>query len=224
MVEAGVKFSEVKKALDFDLSGMVGCLLSHEHSDHSKYAKDVMNAGINVYTSTGTMRGMKMDYGKTHRLHALFHKTLMMVGNFLIFPFDVKHDAKQPFGFLIKHPEMGTTLFLTDSFYVEYKFEGLNNILIEANYAEDILDANIEAGKLPDVVRNRVIQSHMELETVKELLKANDLKAVNNIVLLHLSSGNSHAERFKNEIAELTGKTVTVADSHMVINLNKTPF
>lgn len=31
IIEAGIKFKEVKKALDFDLSNVVGCCISHEH-------------------------------------------------------------------------------------------------------------------------------------------------------------------------------------------------
>lgn len=42
-------------------------------------------------------------------------------------------------------------------------------------------------------------------------LKANDLSKVREIWLLHLSDGNSDAERFKREVMELTGKPVYIA-------------
>ncbi|WP_281253736.1 hypothetical protein [Sporomusa silvacetica] len=42
-------------------------------------------------------------------------------------------------------------------------------------------------------------------------MKANDLSMVREIYLIHLSSGNSDAYRFKREIAELTGKMIFVA-------------
>jgi len=64
----------------------------------------------------------------------------------------------------------------------------------------------------------------MELSTLKTMLLANDLSKVNNIVLLHLSDGNSHAVNFQNEIHSLTGKTVTIADKGMALEFNKEPF
>jgi uncharacterized surface protein with fasciclin (FAS1) repeats len=64
----------------------------------------------------------------------------------------------------------------------------------------------------------------MSIETCKGLLEANDLTAVNNIVLIHLSDGNSNAADFKKQVQDLTGKTVHIAGKDMVIDLNKTPF
>lgn len=46
---------------------------------------------------------------------------------------------------------------------------------------------------------------------MKDFLKANDLRHVQEIWLLHLSDGNSDADRFKREIQELTGKPVYIA-------------
>jgi hypothetical protein len=65
----------------------------------------------------------------------------------------------------------------------------------------------------------------MEIGTVVDFLKANDLREVNNIVLLHMSSGNSNASEFKKKIQKVApGKTVTVADKNITINLSKTQF
>jgi hypothetical protein len=47
---------------------------------------------------------------------------------------------------------------------------------------------------------------------------------VNNIVLIHLSDSNSDARRFKNEISELTGKNVSIAESGITIDIGITPY
>jgi hypothetical protein len=39
-----------------------------------------------------------------------------------------------------------------------------------------------------------------------------------------LSDGNSDEARFKKEVEDLTGKTVTVADRGVSIDFNKNPF
>ena len=64
----------------------------------------------------------------------------------------------------------------------------------------------------------------MSLDTCKALLRANDLTAVNNIILIHLSDGNSNAELFKKEVAAETGKKVTIASKGIEIDFGKTPF
>ena len=96
--------------------------------------------------------------------------------------------------------------------------------MIECNYRLDILDANIESGKLNPALRNRTIKSHMSFDTCKETLLANDLSKVNNIVLIHLSSGNSDAAAFRDGIQKATHKTVYVAEPGLQVLFNKTPF
>ena len=145
-------------------------------------------------------------------------------GGFKILAFDVRHDAAQPVGFLIQHNETGKILFITDSFYSPGRFSGLNNILIEANYSQQIIDEKVEAGVSPEFLRNRVFKSHMSIETCKGVLAANDLSAVTNIVLIHLSDNNSNADQFKKEVTAQTGKQVHIADAGMIIDFNKQPF
>jgi phosphoribosyl 1,2-cyclic phosphodiesterase len=222
IIECGVKFKDIMQALDFNLGKVAGVLISHEHGDHCKSVKDVMAAGLNVYASDGTIAAMKV--ANHHRAFRLFKQTPKQIGEFKILPFDVKHDAAEPFGFLIHHKECGNLLFVTDTYYVGHTFKGLNNILVEANYDQKIVDARLKDGNIHGKVRDRVLESHMSIETCKGLLEANDLTAVNNIVLIHLSDGNSNAADFKKQVQDLTGKTVHIAGKDMVIDLNKTPF
>lgn len=220
VLEAGVKFSAVKKALNFNISKIVGCIVTHEHGDHSKYAKEYVDSGIDMFLSEGTKNALKF---KHHRLHSLKPIHDVLIGDFNVKPFDVKHDCAEPFGFLIQHDKMGLAVFATDTYYLPYKFPGLNHILVEVNYDEQILEANLDKG-LPKVVKDRVLESHMSLDTFKDFIRANDIKEVNNIVLLHLSDGNSNAMRFEKEIKELSGKQTYVADKGQIINLSKNPF
>ena len=50
VIECGVRMSNVKRLLGFDIS-VINCVLStHAHRDHSKYVKEYLNAG---YLSSG---------------------------------------------------------------------------------------------------------------------------------------------------------------------------
>ena len=223
VVEAGVPFNEVKKAVDFDISRIVGCLVSHEHGDHAKSVWQFVEARVSVYGSQGTIETFG-TLEKRQKLYVLPENGYTKFGNFTVLPFSVKHDAVDPLGFLIHHPETGNVLYATDTYYLEYTFKGLNNVLIECNYRMNILEANVAAGYVPKAQRDRTLQSHLSYHTCRETLLANDLRAVNNIVLIHLSDGNSNAREFRNGIAEATGKTVWVADKGMILSLNKCPF
>lgn len=224
VIECGVSLKEVKIAVDFNIGKIVGALVTHEHGDHAGHVEEFLCARINVWMSEGTDKALRPKISGRYLPLLLEQFKVKELGNFKIMAFDVKHDAADPVGFLIKHPEMGTVLFVTDSYFVPYTFGGLTNILIEANYRIDLLEKNIAAGKIPGKLRDRTLQSHMSLDTCREALQANDLRAVNNIVLIHLSDGNSNAEEFKADIHQATGKTVHVADSGMKIKFNKTPF
>lgn len=227
VLECGVSLSAIKKALDFDIARIAGCLITHEHGDHAARIKDMLQACIPCYSAQGTIDVLNANL-QLQKLMQFFHAIKAgkqhKIGNFNVIPFATKHDAAEPFGYLIHHPEMGVVLFATDTYYLPNKFSNLNNILIECNYRIDILDANIQSGSLAANLRNRTVQSHMSYHTCIETLLANDLSAVNNIVLIHLSDKNSNANEFKHGVAAATGKTVHVATKGLQIKFNKTPF
>jgi len=226
LIECGVRFDLIKKALGFNLNKVVGCIITHEHGDHCCGVKDMTHAGINVYATAGTCDHLVKKWGANpHRVHPRHTELPYNLGSFQIISFKTIHDTAQPCGYLIKHQECGVVLFLTDTVYSPFVFKGLNNIIVEANYCDEILEEKRQAGYTIEMLRDRVIESHMSLKNCKDLLAANDLSQVNNIVLIHLSDSHSHETRFKKEVEALTGKVVHVADKGMVIeNFEKTPF
>lgn len=222
LIECGVNINDIKKALDFDLSKVVGCIVTHDHQDHCKSIIDVMKLGIKVYTGAKTY--VALDAFNHHKANVIASKQNFQIGNFNIMAFDVMHDAAEPLGFLISHPDCGKVLFLTDTYYCKYTFPGLNNIIIEANYSKEVIDRKFGVDSGKEFLRNRILKSHFSLANCKDVLSANDLTKVNNIVLIHLSDSNSDEKQFQKEVAELTGKNVTVASNGMKINFGKTPF
>lgn len=213
ILECGLPYKTILKGLNFNLSNVVGCLVTHEHKDHSKAMFDLGHNGIDIYASTGTYNALGDGLG--HRTNFIKSEVAFKVGSFIVLPFAVEHDAAEPLGFLIQHKELGKLLFITDSYYCKYSFNGLNHILIECNYSNKI----IEQRELPRNLKSRIIKSHFELENVKDFLRATDLAEVKNIMLIHLSDGNSNAAEFKEEIEKLTGKPVYVADKGLELEL-----
>ncbi|MBE3586543.1 MAG: MBL fold metallo-hydrolase [Thermoanaerobacter sp.] len=208
LLECGIPYRDIRRGLNFRTAGLVACLVSHEHKDHCKAVADVMKAGIDVFASAGTIGALGLA---GHRVKAVRAREQFTVGSWTILPFDTVHDAAEPLGFLLASSTGGKLLYATDTAYLRYRFRGLTHIMVEANYSMDILRANVETGTVPVELKNRIIKSHFGLENVKDFFRANDLSRVQEIWLLHLSDGNSDAERFKREIMELTGKLVRIA-------------
>ncbi|WP_256846874.1 MBL fold metallo-hydrolase [Paenibacillus sp. Pae108] len=209
LLDAGLRFSDIRRGLDFRVSELAGCLITHEHGDHIKATRDIMRAGINVYASSGTLEAAGLV---GHRAIAVKSKEQFTIGTWTILPFDVQHDVAEPLGFLLANSAGEKLLFATDTYYIKYRFQGLTHLMIECNYSSKILDENISAGRVSVAMKKRLIRSHFSLENVKDFLRANDLRQIQEIWLLHLSDGNSDAELFKQEIQELTGKLVYIAD------------
>lgn len=222
LLEAGVKFDRVKQVLGFDISRVAGCLITHEHGDHAAYVGEVLKATISVFASEGTFDKCLKE--PSRHVHICRSEIEFKVGGFRVIPFLTAHDAEEPLGFFINHPESGNILFATDTAYLPCKFGGLNNVMLECNYHSDYLDESISRGRIPASVKSRIISSHMSYEKCLQTLRENDLSGVNNIVLLHLSEGNSNAELFKEGVKAATGKTVHIAQTGLEIEFNKTPF
>jgi phosphoribosyl 1,2-cyclic phosphodiesterase len=201
------------------LSGIAGCICGHEHQDHAKYIKEYLKAGIKCYINEGTNKALFEDK-QQYNVNILLEKEQKSIGEFLVKTFPLEHDV-QNLGFLIHHFESGLICYITDTNYCHYTFKGLNQVLIESNYSNEIIDQKLLDGTANKFVRDRVLTYHLEFETTKEFLRANDLTRVNNIILLHLSMGNSNANQFRREVTELTGKQVFVATQGLEIDLNK---
>jgi phosphoribosyl 1,2-cyclic phosphodiesterase len=212
LIEAGIPIQKIKEGLDFNLTDIVGCLISHEHGDHSKAISAVIAAGVDCYLSPGTIDVLDSIDSNHHRIHAISAKKPLQVGSWVVKAFEVQHDANDPIGFILWSRNTGDKLiYITDSFYSKYIFNKPDYIMVECNYSEEILKKNVKTGKVHPVLEKRLKRSHFSLENVKDFLKSNDLRNTKEIWLLHLSNTNSDKKLFKKTIQELTGKLVKIA-------------
>lgn len=190
--------------------------------DHIKYAKDFAENGINIYASKGTFNRLNL---KGHRFKIIKALQQFEIGNFIILPFDTQHDAAEPLGFLIQYkPTREKLLYVTDTYYIKYKFKDLNYIMIECNYIKEIARKNMCNEIINKTRYSRLLESHMSLENLLEFLKSNDLKHVRKIMLCHLSDTNSNAETMKEKVFEMTKIETIIADKGIDIELNKFTF
>lgn len=222
ILDAGVNFKIVQKELNFNFNGIEGVLITHEHMDHLKYASNFALYGINIYASAGTFKKQNLI---GHRFKIIKALQQFEVGNFIILPFDTQHDAAEPLGFLIQYKLTGEKLiYATDTYYIKYKFNKLNYLLLECNYNKRIAKENAKNGVINKTRYSRLLESHFSLENVIKFLKSNDLSYAKNIVLCHLSDTNSNQDIMLNEVYAATKIKTTVAKPGLNLELKLYPF
>ncbi len=211
LVEAGIPVRRIREALGFTLSDITGVLVTHCHGDHASGVKDILKAGIDVWTSIETAEAIGI--AGHYRLNELTSGVTASIGTWIVLPFDLHHDVPTQ-GFFIQAPDGDRLLFIPDTSYIRNRFENVTILVIEANHGADILSENIQSGTVPVPLGRRVRRNHLSLSVVKDFILANNMqKTLREIHLIHLSDSNSSEQQFKREIQEITGVPVYVAAS-----------
>ena len=213
ILELGVSWKEILKALNFDLSKVRACLVTHSHQDHSKYIPNAIKFGLSVFSNKEVQLALPkvkvLELGKKKR-----------IGGFSVQPIPLFHDVMN-YGFLIEHKDMGKLLFCTDTTQVPYKFKNVNHFLIECNSDIDCMIDNA----CDNEFSRSASQNHLELNDTIETLKQNYSVKTQTIVLIHLSNANINAVKAKKKVQEELGfGNVYIAEKGLEIELNKEEF
>ena len=212
LLECGVKWSSIVKALGYSLEDVVGCLCSHRHGDHAASIHNALIYRIPVYSCADVCerhRGaVLIEPGKKYR-----------IGRFIVQPIPVQHTV-ECYAFLIEHPDCGRILFCTDLSDFPYKLKDINHFLIEANYSDEII---LERLCRNEMVRSRSV-AHLSIDKCVEVLRRNVSPFTNTITLLHLSVENSDAEGFITAVKESVGITAEIALPGLEVELKKEEF
>lgn len=204
LLDAGIPFKRIQIGCGFRTSSIDGCLVTHRHGDHAAAISKLLQRGITVYSNEDVA-------GLYPGVQSVEARREFRIGTFRILPFEAEHDVPC-YGYQVTSTETGEKLvYITDSAYVMYTFSGLTHIMIEANYAQDIIIDNVKDERVPLSLAARVMETHMSIETLLDLLRSNDMSKVRQIYLLHLSDNNSDAEAFKKMVQQETGAEVYIA-------------
>jgi len=209
MIECGLPMSEIAK-LPFRLSDISACLVSHEHKDHSKSARQMALHGIDLYMTDGTAKAIGLKASEYHGLE--FYCPVHLENGASIIAFPTHHDSAEPSGFMVISPESEVLVFAIDTYYMDFAFKRVDIAAVECNHSYEILKKRVADGELDKSVADRVAHSHMALENVIGWLDSCDLWKCREIWLLHMSDDNGDARVFADTVMSKTGIPVHVAE------------
>lgn len=213
IIEAGLPFKEVKKALDFNVRKIAGVVASHCHLDHAKYVAEYEKAGIPVFRPYDGMKDMDLKKGAGFKIQAFPNQSKdghWFHGN--------SNGTECPcYGFYVQHPDIGSLVYISDTECVRWRFSEINHVLVEANYSKDLVS------DMPEK-RRHVLTGHMGINTTCGFLEKNRSPALRNVILLHLSRDSADAEDFKARAEKVAKCSVYVARKGLELDLRLAPF
>ena len=202
ILEAGLPFPKLQKALKYNLTGYAGCFITHQHADHAQAAQELARRGMDIYCHPDTAKALGIEAEAT----AMLPGCVQRIGSLLVQAIETRHDVPSV-GYLIYSIQSREKLLVAlDTCYLPNRFEGLTEIAVECNFSM----AALTESSIPGALKRRIMETHMSVETFIGMLEANDISRVNKIYLLHMSNDRGDAELFKTMVQEATGKPTEV--------------
>jgi len=184
ILDAGIKASDIKKALSFDFSKVAGVIVSHDHKDHSLSADELEKYGLDVWKPYIADNGID-------------RKTF---GKYAVSCFDVPHDGCPNYGFFIRHTNGFKMIYLTDCEYCAYRFtqQKPDFILCECNWSKEYVNLDIP------YARHKLL-GHFSLDACIDFLKVNKTDALQAVAICHTSPFSLNISEAVERIKEETG-------------------
>ena len=202
LIDAGVSCKKIEQALqdiNVDPSTLDGILVTHEHRDHVQSLGTISKKfDLPVFVNQETLDAMPAQRDKIAEKNIKLFKVddKFEVGDLLIKPFAIPHDAANPCGFTINNEKhqlsIATDIGHMTNDIVKH-LEGSELLLLESNYDTEVL----KCCKYPFHLKARIagstghLSNTMSGKTISYLLKNSNL---NTAILGHLSKESNFPE------------------------------
>lgn len=213
LLELGIKWNDILRGLNYDLSNITACLVSHIHNDHSKSVPNALKSGLSVFSNK--------EVGSIYKgVKVLPVGVKTKIGGFKVQPLPLKHNVEN-YGFITTTADDNKIVFATDAAEFRYKIRGVHHWLIECNHCEELMLEHA----LNNVYSMSASENHLEIKQTVDVLKNNFCVDTQTIVLCHLSQGNADKKEFEQRVKnELAFSNVFVAQPNLEIELNRSEF
>lgn len=202
LIDAGVDNNYVMeqlKANSIDPATIKGILLTHDHSDHVRYAYAILryNRHMRLYATPKAFNGLLRRHSMSRRIkdyHVPIYKEFPFeLGIFTVTAFETSHDGTDNAGFAIA--ACGTSFVVaTDTGTVtaraDHYIRQTRNLMIESNYDASML----RNGRYPQHLKARIASTigHLDnADTARYLASVAKVCPFSCIYLCHLSQDNN---------------------------------
>ncbi len=200
------------------LEALDAILITHEHSDHIHgLARIAVLSKAPVYISSRTRQALPPQI-KLPAVESFQPGSRFEIGNIVIDPFTIPHDAVDPVAFRFTAEGVRVAV-VTDLGYipqnVKHYLSGCHGMVLESNHDLEML----RSGPYPWYVKQRVMsrEGHLSNSALGEFLRDEFDCEARMLVLAHLSQQNNHPEIARLEAAsaleELDARQTTLAVS-----------
>jgi phosphoribosyl 1,2-cyclic phosphodiesterase len=199
LFDAGLSAREIERRLSSikaspkDLDGIV---VTHEHIDHVRSVGSFARRyKLPVYLNKGTYSQLPDAVGRLPHKEEFVAGRSFRIGDVVLHPFSISHDAADPVGFTLENDSLkiGLCTDLGATTRLVCRHLGQCAVLIlEANYDLDML----KHGPYPWPVKQRIKSrlGHLSNQQSSELLAEVFNEGLQEVILAHMSETNNCAE------------------------------
>lgn len=204
LLDLGVRWKDVQRAIDFDITSVDGALITHGHSDHSISVSQAVHNAIPCY-------------GNAEKCTLLPDRTWTDISGWKVLPIPIHHANNDgtdcPNQAFVIQRDRQRLLYMQDWQFCRYKLTNLriNHFVIGINYTE------IPEGEN----RDHVLHGHASLDTAKGFLLINMTDGMKSVIATHLSGSNADSEEIYQTLTDITpdGCLVGIAEKGKVFSL-----
>lgn len=204
LIDAGIKAEEIEskiRANGIDIKKIQGVLLTHDHSDHVRYAYTLVrnHRHMKVYCTNRVLNGLLRRHDISKRIKdyhvAIFKEIPFKAGDFEVTAFEVPHDGIDNMGFSLSYGERNFVI-ATDMGEIvpraRHYMSQADYLVIESNYDLRML----QHGPYPEFLKARIQTSrgHMDNVATADFLKEIYSSRLKHVFLCHLSKDNNTPE------------------------------
>lgn len=205
IIDAGIRADEIEakiRANGIDIKKVYGVLLTHDHSDHVRYAYTLVrnNRHMKVFCTNRVLNAILRRHDISKRIKdyhaAIFKEIPFKVGELEITAFEVPHDGNDNMGFSVGYQDRNFVL-ATDMGQImpraRHYISQADYLVIESNYDLKML----LSGRYPEFLKARIQTSvgHMENDATAAFIKEVYTNRLKHIFLCHLSKDNNTPEK-----------------------------
>lgn len=219
--ESAKKIVDSLSSIDVDPSSIDAILITHEHSDHVKgigvFSKKF---DIPVYANIETWNGMRKQQEKLEEKNIkTFSFNKFSIGDIIINPFSIPHDAANPCGFNLYHEDKKISIATDIGHMNKDVINNLTNsnfLLLEANYEPEIL----RCSSYPYLLKERIKgpKGHLSNSDAGKTISYLVDLGLKNVMLGHLSKENNFPElAYKTVVEELIERNISENSLHLSV-------